>query len=137
MTTRVVLDSFALLTLFRAETGADKVQRLLEHASENDEPVLMTEVNYAELQYIIRRKNGDAAWQTVSEKMQALPLIFHPATRELADLAAYFKSHYQISLADAFAAALAKKKQVPLMTGDPEFESLKSEIKIQWLIKNT
>ena len=58
---------------------------------------------------------------------------FHPAGRHLADLAAHFKIRFKISLAAAFAAALAKEKKVDLVTGDSEFKALEKEIKILWL----
>ena len=62
----------------------------------------------------------------------------HPATtRALADTAADFKARFKLSLADAFAAALAqeldKEKKAELVTGDPEFRPLGQEIKIHWL----
>ena len=128
-----VLDSHALLALLRDEPGADLVRRLLEKAAEKDVPLHMTEVNYAEVQYIVRRQDGDAAWQSVAADLQAAPLEFHPATRGLADLAAGYKARFKLSLADAFAAALAKEKKAELVTGDPEFKALEKEIKINWL----
>ena len=54
-------------------------------------------------------------------------------TRALADIAADFKARFKMSLADAFAAALAKEKKAELVTGDPEFRPLHQEIKIHWL----
>lgn len=128
-----VLDSHALLILLRDEPGADAVSRILEKAGEHDRPVHMTEVNYAEVQYMIRRKDGDAAWQTIAGQLVAAPVQFHPADRALADTAADFKARFKISLADAFAAALAKEKKAELVTGDPEFKPLEKEIKINWL----
>jgi ribonuclease VapC len=128
-----VLDSHALLKLLRDEAGAETVAQILEKAGERDHPVHMTEVNYAEVQYMIRRKDGDAAWQTIASELVAAPIQFHPADRLLADLAADFKARFKISLADAFAAALAKDKKTELVTGDPEFKALEKEIKIQWL----
>ncbi len=44
-----------------------------------------------------------------------------------------FKARLKISLADAFAAALAKEKKAELVTGNPEFKPLEGEIKINWL----
>jgi hypothetical protein len=38
-----------------------------------------------------------------------------------------------VSLADAFAAALAKERKTDLITGDTAFEPLEKEIKITWL----
>ena len=40
---------------------------------------------------------------------------------------------FKMSLADAFAAALAKERRVELVTGDPEFTPLEREIKVHWL----
>ena len=128
-----VLDSHALLALLRDEAGAEAVATILEKAGQRDQPVHMTEVNYAEVQYTIRRKDGDAAWQTIAGELVAAPIQFHPADRRLADLAADFKARFKISLADAFAAALAKEKKAELVTGDPEFKALEKEIKIHWL----
>jgi ribonuclease VapC len=130
---QVVLDSHALLKLLRDELGAETVSQLLEKATQRDQAVHMTEVNYAEVQYIIRRKDGDATWAAVAGELEAAPIEFHPATRPLADLAAGFKARYRLSLADAFAAALAKDMKAELVTGDPEFKALEREIKIQWL----
>jgi predicted nucleic acid-binding protein len=38
-----------------------------------------------------------------------------------------------LSLADAFAAALARERKADLITGDTEFKPLEKEIKITWL----
>jgi ribonuclease VapC len=128
-----VLDSYALLKLLRDEPGADTVAQILEKAGQRDHPVHMTEVSYAEVQYMIRRKDGDAAWRTIAGELVAAPIEFHPADRHLADVAADFKTRFKMSLADAFAAALAKEKKAELITGDPEFKPLEKEIKINWL----
>jgi predicted nucleic acid-binding protein len=128
-----VLDSFALLAYLRDEDGAGFVQELLEKASRRDAPVLMTEVNYAEVKYIVLRKDGKEAWRKVAASLGSLPVEFVPATRALADIAADFKASHRISLADAFAAALAKEKKAELITGDPEFKAVEREIKIGWI----
>jgi len=128
-----VFDSYALLALLRDEPGGDTVGQILERAGQNDQPVGMTEVNYAEVQYIIRRKDGDAAWAAVANELKAAPIEFYPLTRRLADGAAEFKARHSISLADACAAALARERKTELVTGDPEFKPLEKEIKIRWL----
>ena len=55
----------------------------------------------------------------------------HP--ERAADTAADFKARFKLSLADAFATALAKEKKAELVTGDPEFRPLEREIKTHWL----
>jgi predicted nucleic acid-binding protein len=38
-----------------------------------------------------------------------------------------------MSLADCFAAALAKQRKLEIYTGDPEFKAVEKELKIVWL----
>jgi predicted nucleic acid-binding protein len=130
---RKVLDSFALLAFLRGEPGEEAVATLLERAGLRDEPLHMTEVNYAEVKYITVRKDGDDRWREIAGELPALPIEFHPATRALADIAADFKARFKLSLADAFAAALARERKAELVTGDAEFMPLQEEIKIAWL----
>lgn len=130
---RVVLDSFALLAFLRGEAGEERVAELLERAGIRDEPLHMTEVNYAEVKYIVIRRDGSDRWEEIATELPALPIEFHPVTRALADVAADCKARYKLSLADAFAAALAKERKAELVTGDPEFKALDKEIKIGWL----
>ena len=128
-----VLDSYALLAFLRGEAGNAKVAALLEKAGERDVPLHMTEVNYAEVKDMVIRKDGAARWAEVARELPTLPIEFHAADRELADLAADFKTRASLSLADAFAAALAKKLSAELVTGDPEFTAVEKEIRINWL----
>lgn len=130
---RVVLDSHALLAFFRGEPGENKVAALLEHAGTHDERLHMSEVNYAEVKYTIIRKDGAHRWEEIARELPALPIVFHPATRALADVAADFKARHKLSLAAAFAAALAKESKAELVTGDPGFKVLAKEIKTRWL----
>jgi len=129
-----VLDSFALLAFLRGEDGGGKVRQLLEKASERDQPLHMTEGNYTEVKYIVVRKEGRERWARIAADLPALPLEFRAITRSLADIAADFKAQYRISLADAFAAALAKEKKAELVTGDPEYKLLEGEIRIKWIM---
>jgi len=131
-----VLDSFALIAYFRGEAAGAAVKQLLQKAGKADEPVHMTEVNYAEVKYMIQRKNGAQAWKEAAQILIALPIEFHPADRELADLAANLKSRFSFSLADAFAAALAKMHKAALVTADPEFKVVEGEVKVSWLTKS-
>ena len=129
-----VLDSFALIAYFRDEPGAETMESLLVSAGKKDSPLHMTDVNYAEVKCSIVMKDGAEAWAEAAKILQGLPIDFHSTTRALADAAADFKARFvKISLADAFAAALAKEKKAEIVTGDPEFKPLEKEIKIAWL----
>ncbi len=128
-----VLDSHALLAFLRGEPGEAQVASLLEKAGERDTPLFMTEVNYAEVKYSVIRKDGAARWEEIERELPALPIEFRAGDRALANVAAEFKARFKISLADAFAAALAKERKAALVTGDSEFKALDQEIKITWL----
>jgi predicted nucleic acid-binding protein len=109
------------------------MEDLLVSAGKKDTPLHMTDVNYAEVKYSILKQDGAQAWAEAAKILIGLPIDFHSTTRALADDAADLKARFKISLADAFAAALAKEKKAELITGDPEFKQLENEIKINWL----
>jgi predicted nucleic acid-binding protein len=98
--------------------------------------VRIFEIYCAEAKYSIVKKDGAAAWAKAAKAakvLEGLPIDFHSTTRALADSSADFKARFKLSLADAFAAALAREKKAELVTGDPEFKPLDQEIKIHWL----
>jgi predicted nucleic acid-binding protein len=128
-----VLDSFALIAYFRDEPGAQAMENLLIAAEKKGSPFYMTDVNYAEVKYSIVKKDGPKAWDEAAKILESLPVEFNSTTRALADSAADFKARFKLSLADAFAAALAKEKKAELVTGDPEFQALEKEVDIFWL----
>ncbi len=129
----VVLDSFALIAFLRDEAGADFIEQLLHDAAAARCHLWMTEVNYAEVRYILERKEGPEVWQKCAQAITGLPIRFVPANRDLANAAATFKAHHKLILADAFAAALAQELPATLITADPEFKPLTSAISIDWL----
>jgi predicted nucleic acid-binding protein len=56
-----------------------------------------------------------------------------PADQELSELAGELKVLKKMSLADCFAAALAKREKAEIYTGDPEFKAMEREVKVVWL----
>jgi predicted nucleic acid-binding protein len=94
---------------------------------------MMTAVNTGEIWYITARETSeDEADRTITELAQ-LGIQFFDADWKLAHQAATFKVKSKMSFADCFAAALAKENKADLVTGDPEFKQVESEIKIHWL----
>ena len=129
----VVLDSFAVLAFLFAETGHQKVVAALERAADMDSDLLIAAPNWAEVRYIVERKVGLARWREVRGKLLALPIDIVSAGQELSELAGELKVSKKMSLADCFAAALAKHENAEVYTGDPEFKAVEREIKIVWL----
>ena len=131
--TKSVLDSFAVLAFLFKETGHEKVLSLLESASKDDEVVHISAPNWAEVLYIIERRKGVDEWNRARVSLLALPIEVRPADQTLAELAGRIKASKKMSLADCFAAALAKQLKAELYTGDPEFHEVEKDVKIIWL----
>ncbi|MCO5052291.1 MAG: PIN domain-containing protein [Verrucomicrobiae bacterium] len=129
----VVLDASALLALFFDEPGAEKIEHLFHLASEADRPVFISAVNWAEALYKMERRHGKAGLETARRFERTTPLETVSVDQEQAEAAAQLKNKYDLGLADAFAAALAKNKKAELVTADQEFKSVEKEIKINWL----
>ena len=133
----VVLDASALLAMFFGEPGMEKMRDLFHKATEADRSVFISAVNWAEVLYIVQRKQGRAGFETARHFENTTPLEVSPTGRELAEAAARLKNDHGLGLADAFAAALAKEKKAELVTADTEFKVLEKEIKIAWLTTKT
>ena len=65
--------------------------------------------------------------------MLGLPLNIVSADQKLSEVAGELKVVKKMSLADCFAAALAKRERAEIYTGDPEFKTVEREIKVVWL----
>lgn len=130
------LDSYALIAYFENEPGGEGVKELLKSANESGVPLLLTRVNWGEVLYIRWRSGGEEEARKLIGDLDVLPIEIVEIDQDLTFLAASFKAKYKISLADAFAAALAKSRKAELVTGDPEFNHLAGEIEIYWVKKN-
>jgi predicted nucleic acid-binding protein len=128
-----VLDSYAIIAFLFQERGHEKVVALFEKAAESDKTLLVAAPNWAEVRYMIERKVGIAQWREARAKLLGLPIEIVPVDQELAEMAGEIKAHRKMSLADCFAAALAKQNKAEIYTGDPEFRAVGSEIKVVWL----
>jgi len=130
-----VLDSFALLSFFRNETGAEKVEQLLFEAAANKHELYLTCINAGEVFYMGQRKDGMVKAEMAWKALLQFPIHIIDADLEFSLMAAKIKAKYSISYADAFAAALTIKKKAILITGDKEFDLLKGEtgFKVKYL----
>ncbi len=115
------------------EKGHEKVLDLYERAAQADQVLFIAAPNWAEVRYIVERKVGAARWDEARHRLLGLPLEIVPADRQLAELAGEIKRSGKMSLADCFAAALAKQKKADIYTGDAEFRAIESEVRVVWL----
>jgi PIN domain nuclease of toxin-antitoxin system len=128
-----VLDSYAVLAYLYGERGHEKVVTLLEKAAESNKSALIAAPNWAEVRYQVERKSGAPRWTEIREKLLALPIEVVPVGVDLAEAAGALKASRKMSLADCFAAALAKERRADLYTGDSEFKAVETEIKVVWI----
>lgn len=128
-----VLDAHGLLVFLEKEAGYEKVEQSFVAAVEKDRYLLMTSVNFGEVYYIVLRECGQDKAHEIEKIIRTLPIEIIDVDIQLAREAARFKAAHKMSYADCFAAALAKLHKGEVITGDKEFKTAESEIKIAWL----
>jgi predicted nucleic acid-binding protein len=130
-----VLDSWALIAFFEDEPAAEEVEKLLVKAEAGTHKLLLSVVNWGEIYYSTMRKVSREAAEQKAREIAGLAIELVPVEidLQLVRQAAIYKATKKLSYADAFAAALAKIRNAELVTGDPEFKEIETEIKISWL----
>jgi ribonuclease VapC len=132
---KLVLDSFALVSLYHREPGWQVVQRALYEQEKAGTRALLSWINWGEFFYIVKRRVGPAKTVEALRLLEQLPIELCPVDHTLVRSAAEIKSEHALSYADAFCVATAQRVDATVLTGDPEFESVERIIKIRWLTK--
>ena len=129
----IVLDSFALVTLFHKEQGWKKVQQTLYDLSSSEEKALLSLINWGEFYYIVKRRVGKAKAEEALVLLEQLPVRLVPVDDKLVKEAAEIKSDFPVSYADAFCIAVAQRSKGQILTSAPEFTSVQHLVSIVWL----
>jgi ribonuclease VapC len=129
----VVLDSWSIIAYLEDEPSARNIEEIIVNAHEHKIPLMTSVVNAGEVWYIVARKTSAENADEAIRDIQRLGVEFVEADWMLTKTAAAIKSKARMSYADCFAAALAKKKQAVLVTGDPEFKQISTEVKVHWV----
>lgn len=132
-TTVFVLDSYALLAYLGGETGEGRVKEILHNAALEESRAFMSLINLGEVVYITERERGLAKAQEVLAMVEQLPIEILPVDRQTVLAAAHIKANYPVAYADAFTIVAAQEHNGTLITGDPEFESVKDIVQIEWI----
>lgn len=135
MSEKLVLDSFALLSLYHREPGWRVVQKALYHQDKARTRAVLNWINWGEFFYIVKRRVGPVKTTDALHLLEQLPIELYPVDPLLVRAAAEVKSEHTLSYADAFCIATARRLEAVVLTNDPEFESVESLIKIRWLTK--
>jgi predicted nucleic acid-binding protein len=133
MADRLVLDAFALLSYLQEEAGHQRVRRLLEDAASGPVSLSMCTVNFGEVLYWLERRRGAAAALAMAADVHDLPINLVDADLGLTVSAARIKAASPVSLADAYAGALAQRLDAAVLTGDPDFHRLEGAVAVEWL----
>lgn len=129
----VVLDSFALVSLFHREPGWQKVRETLRKLESCGEKAYLSLINWGEFFYVVRKRAGRLKAEEALLLLDQLPVDLVPVDRALVELAAEIKSEHPVSYADAFCIATALQKEGRVVTSDPEFKSVEHLIEVVWL----
>jgi predicted nucleic acid-binding protein len=136
VTSPVVLDSFALVSLFHKETGWRKVRDILQTLLSQGEKALLCLINWGEFYYVTRRRAGQERADDALILLQQLPVSVVSVDEDLVREAATLKSEYPISYADAFCIATALRSTGQIVTNDPEYHAVEHLVKVLWLKDN-
>ncbi len=123
---KIVLDSYALISVFLDERGAEVVTDILLDGNAGNIELHITSYNMGEVYYMIWRKTSKALADICWQAMADLHLFITEPNIELTFAAATLKATYKLSYADAHAAALSLKLNATIITGDKEFNNLKN-----------
>ncbi len=130
----LVLDAYPLLDFFLKKPGWQYVEEILEDAAQHGHRFPMSAINFAEVRYTILRDAGPERAATIMDRVLNGPIEIVLPTFEQVLQASTFKAGGGISYADCFAGALALERNLPILTGDKEFERLEAYgVKIEWL----
>jgi ribonuclease VapC len=125
-----VLDACALLRLAQDEPGAERVADILSAAQAGEVRVLLHQINLGEVVYRIAKGFGYSVAERKHDEIKLLPIEIVAFSDDIFWAAVKLKSHFAMSYADCFAAALAQREQAVLLSSDPEFGVLGDELSV-------
>lgn len=127
-----VIDAQPLVAFIKREVHWQRVSDAISASSRGEISLRLTSVNAGEVVLASERVLGSFVGHRVLEAVQHWTQV-ESTDLELAARAAWFKLRGGISYADCFAAALAHRDGIPLITGDPEFRRVEDVVRIAWL----
>ena len=139
MSDAYVFDTEPIIAFLYDEPGHDRVGDLLDEVEAGDAVGLLSETIASEVYYLVARYEGTAEEKPTSASLRAADRDIRTLTRrgvavERAEwrLAGEVKADGHISLADAYAVALAYDRDATLIAGgDDDFDALPVDIDIE------
>ena len=139
MSDAYVFDTEAIIAFLYDERGHDRVGDLLNEVKAGDAEGLLSETNASEVYYLVARYQGTPDEKPTSAPLRAADRDIRTLTRrsvavERANwrLAGEIKADGNISLADAYAVALAHGRDATLIAGgDDDFDALPVDVNVE------
>lgn len=131
--TAFVLDSFALLAYLQDEPVAPRIEKLLDNAEKEKCHLFLSLINLGEILYITERRGGVVKAHDALALIRQLPIEIPPVNEQTVFAAAHIKANHTLSYADAFVVATAIQENATVITADPEFQSVETLVKVEWL----
>ena len=119
-----VLDTSALLTLFKDEDGAQEIEEILRACEGGRSRAYLPFMSLMEFEYMVLRGRGRIAVDEALRILHAWPVEKVESYPEWGRGAALIKSRGRLSMADAWNAALALMLGAELVHKDPEFDEV-------------
>ena len=131
----LLVDSWPVMEWLKGrQPAAAKFRELIERTLAGEITLAMSRMNYGEVIYSIRKDLPPHLREQALAAFFQIPMRFYSVDDLLVDEAAALKAVHKISYADAFAAALRIRLNVPVVTGDPEFIKLSSiGLRLHWI----
>jgi predicted nucleic acid-binding protein len=133
-----VLDSWPVMEwLQQREPTTTHMDDLIERALRGEARVAVSRINFGEILYSCWKLDVKHAAQLRAD-FETLPFDVLSVDDDLVVEAAEIKAWVSASYADCFAAALALRFDVPVITGDDEFAkmlALHPKLKLEWVGK--
>lgn len=139
MTAAYVFDTEAMIAFLYDEPGHEHVGELLEEVEAGEVRGLLSETNASEVYYLVARFEGTPEERPTGASLRVADRDVRALTRlgvglERADwrLAGEVKADGRISLADAYAVALAHERGATLVAGaDDDFDALPVDVEVE------
>lgn len=132
----MLLDTYALLTLFQREPGAEEVALLLRQALDEGVERLLCIINLGEILYLSKRRFGESKKLEILGRINQLGIQRLSASDSLVFRAAELKAEHPISYAGSFALACALEHSAALVTADPESQQVAHLVSVKWVGKD-
>lgn len=138
MSDQYVFDTEAIIAFLYDEPGHDRVGTLLDAVESGDSGGLLAETNATEVYYLVARFEGTPDNEPTEQSLRAADRDLRTLERRGVEIeraawqvAGEVKADGHISLADAYAVALAHEQDATLIAGgDDDFDALPVDVDV-------